>query len=504
MPAGPALHPNPALPGFGPGAPRAWLGPCPRDLSPARCDRFPSIGFSAPVTQPPGSEPVTTRGQVDEGRSQADPALAQAILTSLAEAPAGLRVDELARAPSIARLRAAAPAILHALAVLHAAKAVRLGPLRRWQLVGREPSPSGRAAAARGAEGEVLRAIPCQVIRTEGTTRAGDPGDTQTAARGWSFAARYFRHAARMLAAEERARSDVFADRAAETVQLVRTVEPWWPDPDGRTLLRLSRRLLAHPFQAALARRDEDEIDLVWGLRVRMPRGAEVPIWTPLVVWPAVWRLAGEQIEVEPASPLPSLDLEPLPVRGRAERERIAAWLGLAADDEEGAVPIVEPPELGTRLGPLLRDAPVDPLDPLAPRAFFPLAAAEGVYNVLAIVLRDRTRYGRGATAELRELAELAERREWEGTALATLFDEVGRATAPGRLFEPIELSGSQLDAARDASVQPLTVITGPPAPASRRWWPPSPPRPPSRAKRCSWRAATTGPSTRSRNACAR
>jgi very-short-patch-repair endonuclease/energy-coupling factor transporter ATP-binding protein EcfA2 len=397
------------------------------------------------------------RGQVQQGRS--DPALEEAVLVALAEAPAGLRADDLARAPALARLRATLPEIVRALAALHAAGAVRPGPLRRWRIAGGGPPDAGPEPG-----GLALRAVPAEVISdpapdSDGTTSPEEGAD----AEGWAFAARYLRHAARMLAEEERTRIDVFADQAVETVQLLRPRGPWWPDPDRRTVLRIARDLLPGPFQAALARRQDDEIALVWGIRVREPRGADVPIWTPLVVWPAVWRLGGGQVEVEPTTPLPTLDASLLRGRTRVERQKLVEWLGLAADDEEGAVPAVEPPELGRRLGPLLGAALAEPLEPLAPRVSLPRATREGVYNALAIVLLDRTRYGRGAVGELRDLARMAERGELRETALSGLFERGRAAAGEGLLFEPLPLSGSQLDAARDATVQPLTVITGPP-----------------------------------------
>lgn len=380
----------------------------------------------------------------------------------LAEAPAGLRVDELARAPALARLRATGPQIVRTLAVLHGAGAVRLGPLRRWRIATGEPAATSRRPGSE-AEGTTLRAVRAEVISSRAPASDAGPSEEGADARGWAFAARYLRHAARMLAEEERTRIDVFADQAVGTVQLLRPQGPWWPDPDRRTVLRIARDQLPGPFQAALARRQDDEIALVWGIRVREPRGAEVPVWTSLVSWPAVWRISGGQVEVEPTTPLPTLDLSLLRGRTRADRQRLTDWLGLAADDEEGAVPAVEPPELGRRLGPLLGAALREPLEPYAPRNDLPLAATEGVYNALAVILLDRTRYGRGAVGELRQLADIAERRELRGTALSCLFEPAPTAAGPAVLFEPLPLSGSQLDAARDATVQPLTVITGPP-----------------------------------------
>ncbi len=407
------------------------------------------------------SDPHPTGGT--QGSVRVDPAVEEAVLATLEGSAIGLRVDELVRAPALVQLGARAPEVLRALSALHAVGAVRLGPLRRWQLAGVRPEgENGKAAGAEPSLGGVLRAVPAEVVDLPAPGPDPAPAPDAGEARGRGFAARYLQHAARMLAEEERTRIDVFADRAAETVQPLHPRRAWWPEGERRTLLRLSRALLADAFQAALARRQDDEVALVWGIRVREPRGAEVPVWTPLVAWPALWRLQDDCIEVEPTTPLPSLDPSALRIRTRAERQRVAEWLGLLGDGED-AVAAVDPPELGRRLGPLLREALKEPLDPLALRTAMPLAAREGVYDVLALVLLDRTRYGGGAVRELRELAARAGEGELGATALATLFTDVPAASEAGPLYEPLELSGSQLDAARDATVQPLTVITGPP-----------------------------------------
>lgn len=404
------------------------------------------------------SADVRTPGEV--GRSEADPVVSEAVLTVLAEAPAGARLDELVRSPAVVRLGVGPSEVMRALAGLHATGLVRLGPLRRWRLAA-DAGVSGPAEG--GLDGDVLVAVPANA-RREAVTPVDSGAEEQVAeGGGWTFASRYLRHAARVLAEEERARVDVFADRAKELVQPLSPRGPWWPEPGEQVVLRIERERLAGPFQAALARRAEDEVAVVWGLRVRQPRGSEVPIWTPLVVWPALWRPDGDHVEIVHATPLPAIDTSALRVRGREERRRIAEWLGLLVDEEGQALAAVDPPELGRRLGPLLGGQLREPLDPLRVRRAMPLSTGEGIYGVLALVLLDRTRYGGGAVRELHDLAAAVERGQFRETALATLFADVPAAEGKGWLFEPLELSGSQLDAARDASVQPLTVITGPP-----------------------------------------
>ncbi|HFA60016.1 MAG TPA: DUF559 domain-containing protein [Rhodospirillales bacterium] len=401
---------------------------------------------------------VHTLGEVNP--SQADPAVLEAVLSMLAEAPAGARLDELVRSPALVRLGAGPSEVMRALAGLHAARLVRLGPLRRWRLTdAADGSDTGRV----GPGGKALVAVPADVRRAP--TSSPDPAVAGGTVEidGWAFAARYLAHAACVLAEEERARTDIFADRAGELVQPLLPRAPWWPETGERVVLRIERERLADPFQGALARRAEDEVAIVWGLRVREPRGSDVGVWTPLVVWPALWRPEGDHIEIEFTTPLPTVDTSALRVRGREERRRIAEWLGLLVDEEEQALATVDPPELGRRLGPLLGGKLREPLDPLRVRRTMPLSAGEGIYDLFALVLLDRTRYGGGAVRELRDLAAAVERGEFRETALATLFADVAAAEGDGWLFEPLELSGSQLDAARDASVQPLTVITGPP-----------------------------------------
>jgi len=419
-----------------------------------------STGRDAAMSPPHGFPSAVMGAGEATDRSQADPAVLEAVLSVLAEVPAGARLDELARSPALVRLRAGPSEVMRALAGLHAAGLVRLGPLRRWRLTADAGLPGTEDG---GLGGEALVAVPANVQRRP----AGSPDPAVPAGvaqiDGWAFAVRYLMHAARVLAEEERTRIDVFADRAGELVQPLLPRGPWWPEAGERVVLRIERERLAGPFQAALARRAEDEVAIVWGLRVREPRGSDVPVWTPLVIWPALWRPEDDHIEVELATPLPSVDTSALRVRGREERRRIAEWLGLLADEEEQALAAVDPPELGRRLGPLLGGQLREPLDPLRVRRTMPLSAGEGLYDLFALVLLDRTRFGGGAVRELRDLAAAVERGEFRETALATLFVGAPAAKGTGWLFEPLELSGSQLDAARDASIQPLTVITGPP-----------------------------------------
>ena len=407
---------------------------------------------------PTGSDKFPA-GLVAGDRPEADPAVIEAVLEVLGGARAGARLDELVRAPALVRLRAGPPEVMRALAGLHAAGLVRLGPLRRWRLFDADTSGNGTV----GVDGEELVAIPADVQRMPAASPTSSEAASAADIDGWTFAARYLAHAARVLAEEERARIDVFADRARELVQPLLPRGLWWPEAEERVVLRVARDRLADPFQAALARRAEDEVAVVWGFRVRKPRGSDVPVWTPLVVWPALWRPEDDHIEVELATPLPSVDTSALQVRGREERRRITEWLGLLVDEEEQALAAVDPPELGRRLGPLLGGQLREPLDPLRLRRAMPLRAGEGIYDLFALVLLDRTRYGGRAVRELRDLASAVERGEFRETALATLFVDVPAAEGNGWLFEPLELSGSQLDAARDASIQPLTVITGPP-----------------------------------------
>lgn len=391
-------------------------------------------------------------------RGRADPAVVETVLSVLAEAPAGLRLGELTLAPALVRLRARPPDVVRALAQLRTLGLVRLGPLRRWRLT------AGSGVAASGPAGPMLTAVAAEVRRAPAVAAEALVPDEAAGATGWAFAVRYLRHAARILAEEERARVAVFADRATELVQPLRPRGPWWPEAEERIVLRVARAALGDPFQAALARRAADEVALVWGLRVRQPQGSETPVWTGLLAWPALWRPADQYIEVEPLTPLPAVDMSALRLRGRDERRRVAEWLGLLAEDDEQAIVAVDPPELGRRLGPLLGGQLRDALDPLQLRYVLPLSAEEGVYNLCALVLPDPTRFSRGAVRELRELAQLVEAGQFRDTALASLFVEDGAADEQvGALYEPLELSGSQLDAARAACGRRLTVVTGPP-----------------------------------------
>lgn len=107
------------------------------------------------------------------------------------------------------------------------------------------------------------------------------------------------------------------------------------------------------------------------------------------------------------------------------------------------------------------------PLDPQELR--FRADRRQGVYNAALSMVTEVSGY----TSTLREeLANLQNRDDWRGTAAARLVPEGTGAiptgsTTPGPLAAPLPCNRSQEQTLVQLREQPLTVVTGPPGPAS-------------------------------------
>ncbi len=91
------------------------------------------------------------------------------------------------------------------------------------------------------------------------------------------------------------------------------------------------------------------------------------------------------------------------------------------------------------------------------------MRAKPGLHNVAALFVTSGARYSATAIRDLEILANYPER-QFRGTALATVLDLGQPERLPdAAVYEPIDLTYSQLAAVRSALSEALTVITGPP-----------------------------------------
>jgi hypothetical protein len=257
----------------------------------------------------------------------------------------------------------------------------------------------------------------------------------------------------------------VFSDRLQERVALLAPDGRWWAEEGEAVDLCVALDLLRPELRTALARRDSADVALGWGLRVRSTRAG--PVVSPTVTFAGRFNVVGGQLAVTVDASLPDVDLRWVRQLDGPQRRRLEGWLGLGAEEGEDLTrpTLLDLETLGSRLGLFLGRELGEPLAPLGLSQRMRVPGSGGCRNVLGLFLLDPARYGKGAVADLRELAGW-EDRQLAGTALAALVNPAPGRSSAGEaraVTEPFELGEDQLVAVRDAACRPLTVITGPP-----------------------------------------
>ena len=194
--------------------------------------------------------------------------------------------------------------------------------------------------------------------------------------------------------------------------------------------------------------------------QVRGRNGWEGAFLAPVFVWP-------QDSDADGLAFLPEPTINTKALEGLTTSENLleeAAWLAeeLGLDSLE-AVPI---DELTARVRELRPEwSWKESLDPTSLRQIGELRSVgdTGIYNAAVVVLADRSPFTLGLERELTDL-QMASDASIKGSSLGVLLGHAGSsAEIDGPLIEPAPLNAEQRTAVRQALIEPLTVITGPP-----------------------------------------
>jgi hypothetical protein len=245
----------------------------------------------------------------------------------------------------------------------------------------------------------------------------------------------------------------------------------WWPTDGRPSLLSVARSILPEGFQQALGRSTgEGTFHLGYPLEVFRTGSSGLMVRAVCSV-PLRWKVAArdvvvfETIETSMTLNAGWTNFHRKQVNLKVLAERIApGFPSVEAEDDDNDAPLIQPVELQelcVALNLAFAKKRNSELTPVSTETL--MHAKPGLHNVAALFVTSGARYSTAAIRDLEVLAKYPER-QFCGTALATVLD----LAQPERLqdaavYEPIDLTYSQLAAVRSALSEALTVITGPP-----------------------------------------
>ena len=267
---------------------------------------------------------------------------------------------------------------------------------------------------------------------------------------------RYYRSA---LRADPRGSLEENIDRHGQAWQLIHGQNRLVPSDDGIQKIRIELSNLAPDFRTALLQREANENALAIGWPICVGRKSGMPVIWPVGLIAATWkRVDGElHISVETDDILVNPDW----VKGAA---RNTVWRrdNLAAVFEEDGGVGLEKEEFRTRLAEAAAPLIMDDLQSKDLSRILSLGEA-GIFNMAGLFLPDESSFTIGAIRDLDVIATWRTE-QIQRTALAPLL---GLAPKPSsKVVHPLNigpLNAEQIDAVRKASVESLTVVTGPP-----------------------------------------
>ena len=335
---------------------------------------------------------------------------------------------------------------------------------------GVKPRSASRAAGAGKAAVATARytAIELHVAheREKDTLR---PGVKRGGALNQSALFDYF---AECLKAEEKV--DVLSplDDIDRRFVPVRVSGDWWPAPSRTTKMYLAVSLLPAGFQETIAKANNSGvIHLGYPLDVFQTRDGS--FWVNAVgTFAYRWKSDGNnRIELQAIDN--SYVLNPAWVKAQKKFVDIAALLRRldvadadGDEDTEGSSSTadIELEDLCLALDLAFARRKIGTI--AACRMAADLTAEKGIQNVAALFAVSKARFSERAIADVKLMADRSRRDQdaFSDTALGTILGSSRVEREPDiRVTEPVPLTSAQLDAARKALCDPLTVITGPP-----------------------------------------
>jgi very-short-patch-repair endonuclease len=323
-------------------------------------------------------------------------------------------------------------------------------------------------AESRTEEGEgTLTTIPVQA-RRQHEPAPNRPSPTQEGTLSVPALLSYYRSC---LAAEDRNDPKADWDEAGERFVPIRLSGAWWPTDGRPSMMSVARTLLPEAFQQALGRSTAGgTLHLGYPLDVYRAGSSGLMVRAVCSV-PLRWKVAAndvvvfETIETDVTLNAGWMNFHRKQVNLRALAERIApGFLSVEAEDDGYDAPLIQPVELQELCAALNLAFAKKRNGELTPVATEPsMRAKPGLHNVAALFVTGGARYSAAAIRDLEVLAKYPER-QFRGPALATVLDLGQPERLPdAAVYEPIDLTYSQLAAVRSALSEALTVITGPP-----------------------------------------
>jgi len=250
-----------------------------------------------------------------------------------------------------------------------------------------------------------------------------------------------------------------------------RLVDEWWPAPGRITKLYASISLLPVGFQETLARSRQSDI-LHLGYPLDVVQISDGSFWVNAIgTYAFRWKSDGQnRIELEAVDR--TYVLNPTWLKAQKHFIDVAGLLKkMGASDFD--IDDEDEPSITANIG--IEDmcsvlnlafAKRKTEDILPHRMATDVRAEKGIQNVAALFAVSKSRYSERAISDVKSMADLSRRNEFvfSDTSLGTLLGQ-RRVTPDDRapVLEAISLTSAQLDAARKALRDPLTVITGPP-----------------------------------------
>jgi AAA domain len=250
-----------------------------------------------------------------------------------------------------------------------------------------------------------------------------------------------------------------------------RLADEWWPAPGRTTKLYVSISLLPVGFQETLARSQQSDI-LHLGYPLDVFPISDGSFWVNAIgTYAFRWKSDGQnRIELEAVDR--TYVLNPNWLKAQKQFIDVAGLLkkmgasdfDIDDEDEPSITANIDIEDMCSVLNLGFAKRRTEDISPS--QMATDLRAEKGIQNVAALFAVSKSRYSERAISDVKSMADLSRRNGFvfSDTSLGTLLGE-RRVTSDNRVpvLEPISLTSAQLDAARKALRDPLTVITGPP-----------------------------------------
>lgn len=280
-----------------------------------------------------------------------------------------------------------------------------------------------------------------------------------------------FEYFAECLKVEEKVDASSPFDGIGKRFVATRLTENWWPVSGQTTKLYAPISILPEGFQETLARsRNSDILHLGYPLDV-FPI-SDGSFWVNAIGTYAFRWKSDEENRIELEAVDRTYVLNPNWLKAQKQfidvagllKKMDASDIDFDNDDEPSITANIDLEDMCAMLNLAFARRKTEDIVPR--RMALDITAEKGIQNVAALFAVSKARYSERAIADVNSMAELSRRdaSAFSNTSLGTLLGQHRVITDDHvPVLEPIALTSAQLDAARKALRDPLTVITGPP-----------------------------------------